>query len=332
MENNIKFHFETFGIQYTNRCNYSCAHCAAGSSYRVINDNIGLEFMLSVIDGIKNTGFKEIALTGGECLIFKKDIFQIIKKAVSQNLRVKLVTNGFWVADNHLLENISKALVACGLNKLIFSIDKFHQQFTKLETLISAIDYITRKFPEMEVEIYTVKLGKKDKEQEQILSIIKDRLNNLNIFSQKLLPYGRAKKLPEALFLHMDRDNLKTPCDQVFSPFIDHEKNLYYCSNAYVLGERSPLFVKKIQTCSDLKLQIEKLKESILLKSLSTVGPIEIFGPPEPEKEFISICEFCLANMGRPESYEIIDNFTNKNRLAFCEIFESVKNALSQKK
>ena len=70
----LPFRFYQFGIQYTNRCDYKCAHCGTESGGDQPIWNLGTDFVNTLFPVLWKFGFEEITITGGECLLFEEDV------------------------------------------------------------------------------------------------------------------------------------------------------------------------------------------------------------------------------------------------------------------
>ena len=77
----------------------------------------------------------KIHLTGGEPFLYFDYLCELLKTSQKQNLgKVDMIeTNGFWAADNKLIEQKLKTLDKLGMNKLKISCDPFHQEFVDIE-------------------------------------------------------------------------------------------------------------------------------------------------------------------------------------------------------
>jgi MoaA/NifB/PqqE/SkfB family radical SAM enzyme len=74
----------------TNRCNYSCGYCDRwdGRGYQLTTSDI-----LSMMDEMASMGTRRLIFTGGEPLI-RKDIFDLMRRAVTLGFKVNLNSNG----------------------------------------------------------------------------------------------------------------------------------------------------------------------------------------------------------------------------------------------
>jgi hypothetical protein len=80
-----------------------------------------------------------LGITGGEPLLFFDEVTQIIRRATTQGLNTKLVTNAFWgttQADAHRRLNI---LRTAGLGAITVSTDSYHQEFVSMRNVVNVI-------------------------------------------------------------------------------------------------------------------------------------------------------------------------------------------------
>lgn len=110
------------------RCNAKCLHCYSSSAPDKVDPNeLSTDEALSMIDDLADSGLLILAFSGGEPLL-RKDIFQLIKKAVSRNLVVNLASNGLLIN-----EKMAKKIASSGVRSVTISLDasdaEFHDYF-----------------------------------------------------------------------------------------------------------------------------------------------------------------------------------------------------------
>ena len=77
----------------TRRCNLKCVHCYSQSEDRNYPDELSFEEGTALIDDLAEFGSPVVLFSGGEPLI-RRDILDLIRHAVSRNMRAVLSTNG----------------------------------------------------------------------------------------------------------------------------------------------------------------------------------------------------------------------------------------------
>src|SRR5512146_2434358 len=118
------------GLMLTYRCNAACEFCY----YHCSPQKGGLmpeETCIAAWRSLKVLAGDEarIHLTGGEPFLYPEHLFAILKEGKKQGLGpVDLVeTNGFWAANDRLVEDWLDLLLALGVQRLKISVDPFHQ-------------------------------------------------------------------------------------------------------------------------------------------------------------------------------------------------------------
>jgi AdoMet-dependent heme synthase len=102
----------------TLRCNAQCLHCYSSSSPQAsLNGEMSTEEALRMIDDLADSGLLILAFSGGEPLI-RKDIFQLIERAVDRDLVVNIASNGLMIN-----ERVAKKIAASGVRSVTISLD-----------------------------------------------------------------------------------------------------------------------------------------------------------------------------------------------------------------
>ncbi len=128
MQNKLRLVF----WETTAGCNLECIHCRRiDVSTQLMNDDLTTKESFELVDAIVEAGNPILVLSGGEPL-FRPDIFDIAKYAVSKGLTVALATNGTLVD-----EDMAKKIVDSGVSRVAISLDgadaDTHDKFRKLK-------------------------------------------------------------------------------------------------------------------------------------------------------------------------------------------------------
>ncbi|HHT9147158.1 MAG TPA: radical SAM protein, partial [Candidatus Wunengus sp. YC61] len=112
-------------------CNLECVHCRRlDVSTTLAKDDMTTKEAFALVDAIVEVGRPILVLSGGEPL-FRPDIFDIAKYAVSKGLSVALATNGTLVDDD-----TARNIVDAGIVRVSISFDgadaKTHDEFRKI--------------------------------------------------------------------------------------------------------------------------------------------------------------------------------------------------------
>lgn len=81
---------------------------------------------------------KVLVITGGECMIYRKNVEKIIFYATKIGLSTRIVTNAFWATSYKIAMDIVKRLVDCGLKEINFSTGDEHQKSVPLRNVRNA--------------------------------------------------------------------------------------------------------------------------------------------------------------------------------------------------
>jgi hypothetical protein len=117
-------------IQYTDRCNASCAQCGMRASSRFQRSTMQPEQVKRLIDAMAQRGVEAISFTGGEPLLCLDDIAPLISYAGQAGIRfIRTGTNGFIFRNPEApdflerVERIAATLAATPLNTFWISVD-----------------------------------------------------------------------------------------------------------------------------------------------------------------------------------------------------------------
>lgn len=100
------------------RCNAECLHCYSSSGPKAISpEELSTEEALRMIDDLAEAGLLILAFSGGEPLL-RKDIFQLIERAVERNLVVNVASNGLLIN-----EKMAKRIANSGVRSVTISLD-----------------------------------------------------------------------------------------------------------------------------------------------------------------------------------------------------------------
>ncbi len=103
--------------ELTTGCNLKCIHCRASATELMSSADLNYEQSCRVVDQIAEYAPLILVLSGGEPL-WRRDVFDIARRAVGQGIRVALATNGTLV-DEAMAERIKNA----GIVRVSISLD-----------------------------------------------------------------------------------------------------------------------------------------------------------------------------------------------------------------
>lgn len=98
----------------TNQCNMYCDHCYRDAGAK-LEDELTTEQGKTLIDQIKDAGFRLMIMSGGEPLM-RPDIFELCAHAVSRGLRTVMGTNGTLITPQVAKELRRSGVAACAVS------------------------------------------------------------------------------------------------------------------------------------------------------------------------------------------------------------------------
>lgn len=132
---NVKNQVRLVFWETTAGCNLECAHCRRIDVARqLMKDDLTFEQSCKMIDGLAEVGKPILVLSGGEPL-FRRDIFDIAKYAVSKGLTVALSTNGTMVTPD-----IAIKVREAGIQRVSISLDGIGETHDTLRKLKGSYD------------------------------------------------------------------------------------------------------------------------------------------------------------------------------------------------
>jgi radical SAM protein with 4Fe4S-binding SPASM domain len=108
-------------LHLTMRCNLSCAYCYHQAHRRRLAEELppALHRLIALVDEMAELGFRDLHLTGGECLLHPHTL-DVARHARRRGLVVDLATNGT------LIDEETAALIAESVDRVSLSLDSPH--------------------------------------------------------------------------------------------------------------------------------------------------------------------------------------------------------------
>lgn len=137
--NNKYMDLNRLEFSVTDLCSSNCKHCS-------VKNNKGQKAHIdkfSAVDVVKKVSEKykleSIMTFGGEPLLFPESVFAIHKTAFDAGIPSRqIITNGYWTNDLLKIEEIAFNLSESGVNKILISVDAFHQEYIPIEAVKKA--------------------------------------------------------------------------------------------------------------------------------------------------------------------------------------------------
>jgi MoaA/NifB/PqqE/SkfB family radical SAM enzyme len=138
-----------------------------------------------------------VCIFGGETLLYPELLFNVIKEVKKFEVpRVSVITNGFWGENEKLARKYVRNMKDAGLDKLIVSVDAFHQEFIRLETVknvLQAAEDVKIENIEIDAKVLGT-LGEDNVFNERTKALLEEvqRSFNVEIDIKPVGLYGRA--------------------------------------------------------------------------------------------------------------------------------------------
>ncbi|MCS4487943.1 YydG family radical SAM peptide epimerase [Streptococcus sciuri] len=277
-------------INLTQRCNAKCSHCCfeclPNSNNYLTDDEI--EKVVSYAES--HDEVKVVSLTGGEALLRKNKVLEIIQRLSSVGKEVTLISNGFWATSETTTERMLSELKLAGLNYLTISYDDYHAEYIPIANIKRLLTLI-KKFDigvalNMVVDKKHIGVG--------LLRDLGESIFGIQITMVPASPVGRATNLNvDDLYLKTVRE-LELSCPATGWEFVvHHDGYIYPCCSPSVF--ESNLRIGSITGDGVEKLE-SQLYSNILLYILKKEGFkwfIEKMHLDLSKQKFVSSCEIC---------------------------------------
>ena len=118
----------------TMACTGKCKHCSQGEHFSCI-EHIDADIAANAICEVcKNYKIESLMTFGGEPLLYPKVVCKIHETAKTMGIPKRdLITNGFFTKDKKRIKEVVEALSKSGVEKILLSVDTFHQETIPLE-------------------------------------------------------------------------------------------------------------------------------------------------------------------------------------------------------
>ncbi len=339
--NNSIYHTD---LIYTNKCNIRCRHCINDSCKEKIG-KLGCNKVISILNEMPKFNVKYLGITGGESLIYEKEILEIISEAKKLGIESSLVSNGLWAYNKKNTKKVLSKLTKAGLNRLNVSCDEFHLEHVPIQNILN-VSSEARKIKDLDFFLRFTQT--KNYSVIDFISENKKFFKNdsskdpLGFFVQLLLPLGRSSvNVPEQDYFFFKKSIKTRSCSFRSSPSIDFKGTFSICC----LGsdaENTAFQLGNIYS-DDINGLFEAYKNSIFVFYLKAKGPYFIAKLAEKnnlkkikktKKSFeknIGICDYCILTLSqykKEDILEILEAHLKKNRKEMFKCSkENVKNA-----
>lgn len=342
---------KTIIFSVTEKCNIECNFCALGCSPKA-KGNLSACRMKEIIDeSLQLFKIENIVFTGGEPLLYEKEVIKAISYARKKGIKTRIVTNGFWATTSVKAEKLLLELVKEGLSEINISVDDFHQEYIPLSNVKNAIEVSLKLNLPIHLAHKTYPESKSNKATYESLinKEIKDieGLNNQEIkeagitFSSGItVPIGRyADKVTLDNWKMYQPVNYKNNCDALLDSInINADETLSPCCGLFDKSISMFRYAKISQ--GNLEEILNKASKNVIYNWLAIKGPYELrnlLKALNPEltfsEDYYQNCQICDEIFSNAEAVKTIikhlDKISNYISLE-KEIFELKRKYLIQ--
>ena len=124
-------------------CTGRCKHCSEGDHARFTEHLDGKIATKAIDDICRVYKIDSLMVFGGEPLLYPEDVCEIFKAGKKAGIqRQDLITNGYFSKDEKRIQEVANHLVENGLNRILLSVDAFHQETIPIEPVMAFAKYI----------------------------------------------------------------------------------------------------------------------------------------------------------------------------------------------
>ncbi len=119
-------------------CTGHCKHCSEGD-HAGFTEHLDGTCAAKAVDDICHVyKIDSLMVFGGEPLLYPEDVCKIFEAGKKAGIRRRdLITNGYFSKDEKLIQEVAEQLAKNGLNRLLLSVDAFHQETIPLEPVMA---------------------------------------------------------------------------------------------------------------------------------------------------------------------------------------------------
>lgn len=267
----------TFNFHFIDYCNFKCKHCFV----KKCNEELSFENIKIIIDKISkwskaNNKHTRINLAGGEPLL-SKNLQKIIDYIYSKQLKVSIITNGYYLTEEFIKANKNK------LSMIGLSIDSFDENINKMigrcngtntlsfEQFKKLCETIKENKIKLKINCCISALNIKEAIGVKIKKLLPDRVKFLRVMTNHLdILTSNIVKISDDQWLRFRQKNKNIAKETVF------EDNPYMMNNYLIIDSKgnisrdnlhlknNSILVQTVKDCID-KLNNWDKNEAILL-------------------------------------------------------------------
>lgn len=294
----------------------SCGHCSVESSPKLASGP-ELAVLLARVDALAAAGVSFVLLTGGEPMLRKDFVLELVRRCVQKGLSAGLYSNGFWGRKPEQAETSLKELKAAGLGALALSYDSFHADFQSVDPVVN----IARAAQKLDIPVrVSFTRSRHEKSLEPALEAL-SQLDGVAIRFYDLQPVGAAKALSEDDF----RAESDGACNACGFLAVTEDGRLTACNGpSYFEKEPSPLALGSLER-EPLTDLLRRFSQDPLMNGIRTQGPVALLkvarALPELkdvawQTNFSGMCGACQVLCSQPRIVDALRNHLSQDAVA----------------
>jgi sulfatase maturation enzyme AslB (radical SAM superfamily) len=160
----------------TTECNQKCSKCSHWKN-KDKTERLPADKLIQVVKNIPSA--KEFCIVGGEPLLFKSEIYEILKGITDTSCRTVLITNGV-LMDKRFIDTVSNYNI-----HIVVSIDTMDKKFWKFVRGVDSYDKVLKNFGYARNILHSEQLSIQSvlaKETEQYITAVSEFANSINVY------------------------------------------------------------------------------------------------------------------------------------------------------
>lgn len=245
-----------------------------------------------------------ISFTGGEPLLFHKEIVELTAHATRLGLGVRVVTGAGWVRDERTTHRKVSELAQAGVTGMTISSDGYHEEFSPRERAVLLARLAVAAGLDVRVNVVVPADVPSDACHSDSAGV------SVKWQPIQLMRLGTARTLPAEQF-HWTDGPPKGPCGAVLKAQIDCDGTVYACCGPSLYSTKpSPLILGNAEA-EPLEDILERAIHDPILEIISLVGPFGLYhllqGHPAGRElyrarmKYTGVCELCLDITNLPD-------------------------------
>ena len=284
---------------YSTRCNIRCGHCVAAGEAPAWG-KMTLDRAEEIVLDMARAGVQGISFSAGEPFLYFEDICALVDLCRRLGIYTRIVTNGYWAADQASTDRHVQALKQNGLCQLRLSCSRWHQAHVDRENLLRAAKSCQKAELGCFVSLVT-DFSPADDALEQFL-----RANELLFFPEPIIYAGRGAALARR---SLATDYPPNCCDM--NPYLAPDQEMYACCDAGSHFSRTGFFhlgSLKEHSVDHLLTRTETDRLHRLIRVLGLTAMASFAGIRSREIVTYGKCDLCARLFNVPETLSRLQN------------------------